>query len=113
MWDKISALLKDQPDLLKDFEWYMEKSMYAEEDLCVANAKLEGVWGGWEWIKGNMGEPMVKREVLEKTTNALKECSVTLKAMIQSQTTISHQLYGWVILEAEKELERTVPLYPQ
>lgn len=113
MWGKISELLKDQPDLLNDFEWYMEKSMMDGDDLCAANAKLEGTWPGWKWMKGNNGEPMVSRDVLQKTTDNLKLCCYSLKTMIQAQITISHLPYGWVIAEAEKELERTKPLYPQ
>lgn len=39
---------------LKDFDYFMNRLMCAEEDRNVADAKLEGSWPGFEWMKEAM-----------------------------------------------------------
>jgi len=34
-----------------DFDYLMNRMISTEEDLNYAEAKLDGSWPGWEWIK--------------------------------------------------------------
>ncbi len=108
MWDYVSKALSIQPELLKDFEWFMEKSMYDGDELCCANAKLEGIWPGWEWMKGNKGEPMVDRNLLIDTFNMLKQ-AYRMMSCVHLDEQCDYKFCDAV----QKELDKTKPLYPQ
>lgn len=92
-------------ELRKDFDWLMERLMYAEDDRDYYKAKMEGSWPGWEWMKDYKGEPMVNREVLEGTLTALEKCHSAMRCC---------HMYDYCeegsVIVARQELERTNPL---